>query len=125
MNDGKPTALVIEDSPTMRQLIGVALRRVSNLELVEAENGAQGLELLASRSFDLILLDLNMPVMGGMVFLERLRDVVAAPPPVIVITTESAKKDVDQALALGAAAYVVKPLKATDLVRTVAHVLGR
>jgi CheY-like chemotaxis protein len=125
MSEQGPTALVIEDSPTMRQLIGVALRRVSDLDLIEAENGAKGLELLASRSFNLILLDLNMPVMGGIVFLERMREVVAEPPPVIVITTESAKADIDRALGLGAAAYVVKPLKASDLVQTVAHVLGR
>ena len=119
-----PVALVIEDSPTMRQLIGVALRRVSDLDLVEAENGAVGLELLAKQAFNLVLLDLNMPVMGGIVFLERLRE-MPSPPPVIVITTESAKEDVDRALALGAAAYVMKPLKATDLVRAVVHVLGR
>jgi two-component system chemotaxis response regulator CheY len=119
-----PVALVIEDSPTMRQLIGVALKRVSDLDLVEADNGAIGLELLAKQSFNLILLDLNMPVMGGIVFLERLRE-IPSPPPVIVITTESAKEDVDRALALGASAYVMKPLKATDLVRAVIHVLGR
>lgn len=116
-------ALVVEDSPTMRQLIALGLRRVANLSLVEAENGVEALGLMDEQQFDLILLDLNMPVMAGFAFLEELRtrDNV---PPVIVITTESGQEDIDRAIALGAAAYIMKPVRAPDLADTIRQVLG-
>jgi two-component system chemotaxis response regulator CheY len=120
---GSLRVLVVDDSPTMRQLLAVALRRVPNIALVEADNGAAGLELLAQQTFDLILVDLNMPVMNGFVFLENLRKIESA-PPVIVITTESGQDDIDRAFALGAAAYVMKPVRAPDLADAITRVLG-
>ena len=115
--------LIVEDSATMRQLIGFALRRLGGVELVEAENGALGLELLAEQTFDVVLLDLNMPVMNGFAFLERLPQAIDAPPPVIVITTEGAQEDVDRAFSLGAKAYVTKPVQAAGLASVVQRVL--
>jgi len=117
-------ALVVEDSPTMRQLLTLALRRIPGLSFVEATNGAEALQQLAQRSFDLILLDLNMPVMGGFAFLEHLAEQPTR-PPVIVITTESAAVDRDRAQALGVVAYVTKPVRGPDLAATVLSVLGQ
>jgi two-component system, chemotaxis family, chemotaxis protein CheY len=116
-------ALVVDDSATMRQLIGFALRRVPGLDLVEAENGVEALRLLAERTFDLILLDINMPVMSGFTFLEKLRE-RSDVPPVIVITTEDAQEDIDRALALGAAAYVMKPVTGPVLADAIRQVIG-
>ena len=117
-------ALIVDDSATMRQLIGFAVRRLpGGLDLVEAENGVEALRLLTERSFDLILLDINMPVMSGFTFLEQLQarsDV----PPVIVITTEDAQEDIDRAIALGAAAYVMKPVTGPVLVDAIRQVIG-
>jgi CheY-like chemotaxis protein len=115
--------LVVEDSPTMRQLIGLGLRRVAGLTLVEADNGLEALELLDQYAFDLILLDLNMPVMSGFVLLEKLRE-RADVPPIIVITTESGEEDINRALSLGVAAYIMKPVRAPDLADTVREILG-
>jgi two-component system chemotaxis response regulator CheY len=117
-------ALVVEDSPTMRQLLTLALRRIPGLTFVEAANGAEALEVLKTKKFDLILLDLNMPVMGGFAFLEHL---AAGPqrPPVIVITTENASVDRDRAKTLGVVAYVTKPVRGPDLAATVLGVLGQ
>jgi len=116
-------ALVVEDSPTMRQLLTLALRRIPGLSFDEVANGAEALEMLAKKPFDLILLDLNMPVMGGFTFLERL---AAQPtrPPVIVITTEGATIDRERAKSLGVVAYVTKPVRGPDLSATVLSVLG-
>ncbi len=116
-------ALVVEDSPTMRQLITLTLRRMPGMSFAEAEHGAAALELLAHEHFDLILLDINMPVMDGFVFLEQL---AALPrrPPVIVISTESGKGDVDRAMALGVVAYVNKPVRGPNLAATVNQVLA-
>ena len=116
-------ALVVEDSPTMRQLITLTLRRIPGMTFVEAEHGAQALEKLEAERFDLVLLDLNMPVMNGFAFLEAL---AATPhrPRVIVISTESGKGDVERATRLGVVAYVTKPVRGPDLAATVQRVLS-
>jgi two-component system chemotaxis response regulator CheY len=116
-------ALVVEDSPTMRQLLTLALRRIPGLTFVETQNGAEALEVMKTKSFDIILLDLNMPVMGGFAFLEHLANTPKR-PPVVVITTESAKVDRDRAGALGVVAYVTKPVRGPDLAATVLGVLS-
>jgi two-component system chemotaxis response regulator CheY len=116
-------ALIVDDSATMRQLIGFAVRRVPGLDLVEAENGVEALRLLAQRNFDLILLDINMPVMSGFTLLEELQ-AREHMPPVIVITTEGAQEDIERALALGAAAYVMKPVTGPVLADTIRQVIG-
>jgi two-component system chemotaxis response regulator CheY len=123
MSDAR-CALVIEDSTTMRQLLTLALRRIPGLAFVEATNGAEALELLARRRFDLILLDLNMPVMDGFAFLERLGERGESRPPIIVITTESGSDDRERAKALGVVAYVTKPVRGHDLAATVREVLS-
>jgi two-component system chemotaxis response regulator CheY len=116
-------ALIVDDSSTMRQLIGFAVRRVPGLDLVEAENGVEALRILAERSFDLILLDINMPVMSGFTLLEELQ-ARGNETPVIVVTTEDAQEDIDRALALGAAAYVMKPVTGPVLVDAIRQVIG-
>ena len=116
-------ALVVEDSPTMRHLLALTLRRIPGLTFAEAEHGAQALALLAREPFDLVLLDINMPVMDGFTFLEHL----AALPrrlPVIVISTESGKGDVDRATSLGVVAYVTKPVRGPQLAATVNQILA-
>ena len=116
-------ALIVDDSSTMRQLIGFAVRRVPGLDLVEAENGVEALRILDERSFDLILLDINMPVMSGFTLLEELQ-ARGNVTPVIVVTTEDAQEDIDRALALGAAAYVMKPVTGPVLVDAIRQVIG-
>ena len=115
-------ALVIEDSPTMRQLLTLALRRIPGLGFAEATNGAEALDLLVERAFDVILLDLNMPVMDGFQFLEHLAK-RGARPPIIVVSTESGAADQERARELGVVAYVTKPVRGHDLYATVTRVL--
>ena len=57
--------LVVEDSPTMRQLIVFALKRIRGFQIVEANDGVDGLKKLSAEKFDLILTDINMPIMDG------------------------------------------------------------
>ena len=116
--------LVIEDSPTMRQLIRFALNRLSQIEIVEAADGVDGLKKLSSNEIDLILTDINMPVMDGIKLVtlvrsnETFKDI-----PIIIITTEGAREDKDRAMALGADAYITKPIQANDLLATVKRIL--
>ncbi len=118
-------ALVVEDSPAMRQLMLMALRRIPDLVPAEAEDGMSALKILEQWTFDIILLDINMPIMDGLKLLELLRaDARHKDTPVVVVTTEAEHNDRERALALGASAYVTKPVKAQQLVETVLEQLG-
>ncbi len=115
--------LIVEDSPTMRQLLVFALRRLKDVEIVEAQDGMDGLRRVSSDHFDLALIDINMPVMDGLKLIslirseESLREI-----PIVVITTEGANEDRERALSLGANEYLTKPIKA-NRVLTVAKSL--
>ena len=63
---GTYSCLVVEDSPMMRQLLVLALSRVRNLKVTEADDGVDGLRKLAGGKFDIIITDINMPIMDGL-----------------------------------------------------------
>jgi two-component system chemotaxis response regulator CheY len=105
--------LIVEDSPTMRQLLVFALRRLKNVEIVEAQDGMDGLRKISSDHFDLALIDINMPVMDGLKLISLIRgEDTLKEVPIVVITTEGAKEDRDRALVLGANEYLTKPIQA-------------
>lgn len=114
------TILVVEDSSTMRELIGFAVRRLGDdIHIVDAEHGADAMEKLGALMPDLVITDLNMPVMPGMVLIQRIRaDPRLAHIPIVIITTETNAEERDEAMALGANAYVTKPIKAPQVVET-------
>jgi two-component system chemotaxis response regulator CheY len=118
--------LIVEDSPTMRQLLVVALRSLPGVEIVEARDGMDGLRKLSSDPFDLALIDINMPVMDGLKLIglmrgeDELRDV-----PVVVITIEGAEQDRQRALRLGANEYLTKPIQAQRVLAVVRSLLKR
>ena len=66
--------LVVEDSPMMRQLLVFALQRVREVEVVEADDGVDGLRKLAGTKFDIIITDINMPIMDGLKLVKRVRN---------------------------------------------------
>ena len=108
--------LIIEDSPTMRQLIAFALKRLPGVRIVEANDGVDGLKKLSSDKFDLILTDINMPVMDGLKLVSLVRnDANYRTTPIVVITTEGAQEDRDRALSLGANDYITKPIQANRI----------
>ena len=105
--------LIVEDSPTMRQLLVFALRRLKTVEIVEAQDGMDGLRKISSDHFDLALIDINMPVMDGLKLISLIRGEDSLKEiPIVVITTEGAKEDRDRALVLGANEYLTKPIQA-------------
>ena len=118
------SCLVCEDSPMMRQLIVYALARIKNLTVTEAENGVAGLKKLAAERFDLIITDINMPLMDGLKLVRRIRtDERYKDVPIIVITTEGTSEDRQRAMALGATAYITKPIQAPQVIATVKELL--
>lgn len=104
--------LIVEDSPTMRQLISFALKRLRGIRVVEANDGVDGLKKLSAEQFDLIFTDINMPVMDGLKLVSIVRgDANHSHIPIVIITTEGAQEDRERALALGANDYITKPIQ--------------
>ncbi len=118
------SCLVVEDSPMMRQLLVFALARLKNLRVTEADDGVDGLRKLASAKFDIILTDINMPIMDGLKLVKRVRsDPTHKETPIVIITTEGANEDRQRALQLGANAYITKPIQAPQVIATVKELL--
>jgi len=120
-----PNILVVEDSATMRQLIGFAMKRIPEARVFEATDGVDALKKLSSEKIDLILADINMPVMDGL----KLVSLVRGNPlykniPIIIITTEGAEEDKKKALAIGANAYLPKPIQTQDLIKLVNSIIS-
>jgi two-component system chemotaxis response regulator CheY len=96
----------------MRKIVERCLRQAGmDLgQVFEASNGAEALALVSENAFDLILSDINMPVMDGLELVRRLKDMDAAKNvPIVMITTEGGEKSVVEALSLGAKGYIRKP----------------
>ncbi len=119
------TALVVEDSPTMRQLLVYALQRIPDMKTVEAGDGVDALKQLANGvKPNIILTDINMPIMDGLKLVQRVRaDDNMRDVPIVIITTEGGAEDRARALALGANAYITKPIKAPQVLRQVKELL--
>lgn len=108
--------LVVEDSPTMRQLLAFALKRLKGVEVVEAQDGMDGLRKVTSDRFDLALVDINMPVMDGLKLISLIRaEEGLEGMPIVVVTTEGAAEDRERALGLGAQEYLTKPIQTNEL----------
>lgn len=121
-----PNILVVEDSPTMRQLISFAMKRIPDSHIIEATDGVDALKKLSSASVDIILADINMPVMDGL----KLVSLVRGNPlynkiPIIIVTTEGAEEDRKRALSIGANAYLPKPIQTQELIKLVNKYLAK
>jgi two-component system chemotaxis response regulator CheY len=118
------SCLLVDDSPIMRQLIMFALARIKNVRVTEASDGIIGMKHLAASTFDLIITDINMPVMDGLKLIGRIRaDERHKHVPIIVISTENSVEDRQRAMTLGATAYVQKPIQAPQVIAKVKEVL--
>ena len=118
------SCLVVEDSPMMRQLLVFALARIKRIQVTEAEDGVDALRKLATNRYDLIMSDINMPIMDGLKLVKRIRsDANHASTPIIIITTEGSTEDRQRAMALGANAYITKPIQAPQVIQKVKELL--
>jgi two-component system chemotaxis response regulator CheY len=83
------------------------------VEIVEAQDGMDGLRKVSSDSYDLALIDINMPVMEGLKLISLIRGEASLQDiPIVVITTEGANEDRERAMSLGANEYLAKPIQA-------------
>ena len=119
-------ALIVDDSSVMRKIIERSLRQagIELSEVFEAANGGEALAALGRTKVDLILSDINMPIMDGLEFVRQLQGVAEAKNiPVVMITTEGSESNVMQALSLGAKGYIRKPFTSDQVKEYVLPVL--
>ncbi len=117
-------ALVVDDSAAMRRQLRQLLERMG-LDATEAADGAMAWRKLSAAAFDVVLTDINMPVLDGLKLVALVRSGGAhVAVPIVVITTESAEEDRRRAMDLGANAYLVKPVQAASVAEVVRRVLG-
>jgi two-component system chemotaxis response regulator CheY len=115
--------LAVDDSPTMRQLVRVTLTR-SGYDVVDAEDGSQGLTKATGEAFDLVLSDINMPVMNGLDLVRGLRKLAQYKfTPIVLVTTESQIEKKQEGKAAGATGWIVKPFEPEQLLAVVTKVL--
>ncbi len=115
--------LLVDDSASVRQVVGIALRR-AGYETLEAGNGQEALALLDGEKLNLIISDVNMPVMNGIDFLKGVKAHPKAKfTPVIMLTTESGADLKEQGRAAGAKAWIVKPFSPQVLLDAVSKLV--
>jgi two-component system chemotaxis response regulator CheY len=118
--------LVVDDSSTMRRIIANALKKAGCDDIVEAGNGAEGLQQLSASKVDLVVTDWNMPVMNGLEFVRELRTMADnASVPVLMVTTNAEGADVSGAKEAGVNDYVVKPFTADTLTEKINAVMKK
>lgn len=136
-SSGAKTILVVDDIPLMRTMLTKYVKTVGSkvlkdeydvpsVEVVEAENGLAALEVLRTRPVDLVFLDLMMPEMDGLTFLEKRKESDDLPDvPVVVCSALGEKETIARALNLGAQAYIMKPFTLKSVERTIRSILGK
>ncbi len=114
--------LVVDDGETNRRLISLILRR-TGLEVAVAQNGREAVEMVTQNQFDVILMDMQMPVMDGYTATKVLRR-QGMQKPIIALTANAMMEDKEKCRAAGCSGYLSKPIDSSLLLRTLADVLG-
>lgn len=116
--------LAVDDSSSMRQMVSFTLKGAGH-NVVEAADGQDALNKAKSQQFDLVITDVNMPVMDGITFIRNLRGEANYKfTPMLMLTTESAADKKAEGKAAGATGWIVKPFNPDQLLATVGKVLG-
>ncbi len=116
------TILIVDDEAHIRKFVALILRQLGTVRLIEAGNGVEALAAYALERPDLVLLDVNMPVMDGLETLKRLREL--DPDSVVIMLTSLANRQtIEEALALGAANYIRKDTPKDEIVQALTETI--
>lgn len=114
--------LTIDDSKTMRSMLLVTLKQ-AGYEVIQAEDGRDGLDKLEAGGADVVITDINMPVMDGITFIKECRKRSAfASTPILTLTTESSDAKKAEGRLAGATGWIVKPFNPEKLLKVVEKV---
>jgi len=116
--------MTVDDSKTMRDMVTITLRN-AGFEVSAAEDGRQALTMLQNHPVDVVITDLNMPVMDGVTLIRNLRaDPKFRATPILMLTTESDPSKKNDGRNAGATGWIVKPFQPDKLVEIVNKVCG-
>lgn len=116
--------LIVDDSASMRQMVNFTLTE-EGYEVTEAKNGQEALDSMKGGAPDLVITDINMPVMGGIELIKQIRAAADFKfTPIIVLTTESEESKQREGKQAGATAWLIKPFTPEKLTETVKKVAG-
>ena len=117
------TALVVDDSTSIRQMVAFTLKQ-AGFDVIEGMHGEDALTNVNGKSVDLVITDLNMPVMDGMTLIRNLREKPQFKfTPILMLTTESQETRKQEGKAAGATGWIVKPFEPDKLLQVVAKVV--
>nr|WP_196242296.1 response regulator [Azospirillum oleiclasticum] len=120
----KKKVLTVDDSRTMREMVAFTLKS-AGYDVLEASDGQQALGLIGTNQVDLVIADLNMPVMDGLTLIRRLRAMPAHRSlPILMLTTEADDRKKQEGRTAGATGWIVKPFNPEKLVSVVQKVCG-
>lgn len=115
--------LVVDDSASLRSMVSFTLKQ-AGFDIAEAGDGREALTKVSSAKFDLVLTDVNMPVMDGITFCTELRKLPAYKfTPVLMLTTESSAEMKQKGKSAGATGWLVKPFNPEKLLATIKRVV--
>lgn len=118
------TILAVDDSATLRQMVSMTLKDAGH-QVIEAANGQEGLTAAKGKSVDLVITDVNMPVMDGIALVKELRKLPAYKfTPILMLTTESSGDMKQKGKEAGATGWLVKPFSPDKLIGTLKRVIG-
>lgn len=118
------TIVVVDDFPNTRKVILFSLNKIEGIEIFEADNGKEALKFFDGRKIDLLITDLNMPVMDGLELVRTLRDIPQyAYIPILMLTTETDQRKKDLAQKAAITGWVQKPFKAEQFATVVERCL--
>jgi CheY-like chemotaxis protein len=119
-----PTVLIADDSKTTQLLVKTTLSRIPDLTFRCAENGREALDLLEKEAVDLLVTDINMPELDGLALVREVRK-KTRDLPIVIITAKGEEQARGEGMALGANAYVLKPLSGKELSEVALRLLPR
>jgi two-component system chemotaxis response regulator CheY len=118
------TVLVVDDSTSMRQMVAFTMKE-AGFDVIEGRNGQEAISRVQGNSVNLVITDLNMPVMDGIALIKNVRSQPAMNnKPILMLTTEGlATRQAQEGKAAGASGWIVKPVDPERLLQTLARVL--
>lgn len=116
--------LAVDDSASMRQMVAFTLKS-AGFEVTDAGDGAAALEIAKKQNFDVVITDVNMPIMDGITLCKELRKLPSFKfTPILMLTTESSTEKKQEGRGAGATGWIVKPFNPDQLLATVNKVVG-
>lgn len=118
--------LIVDDSEMTRRLISTAVRTLGDIEYEEAKDGFEAIQKLATKSFDLLFVDINMPNINGLELIDYCKQSEQYQTiPIVIISTEDSLKDQEKGLELGATEFLLKPIQLNRLIDVIRTTFGK